>query len=221
MSPASLNHKQVFYKRKQTRATTICQTNMVTCDNSNDNFVGIEAGDEDNDDDEDDSGSSHHEGKRGCARAAGRASLRQTRRDGERRCLPPAGQLIVDEDGNEMRIRTAVSKDWFLKPIPKDAGDSEWKYEREKPHYKRFLPCKELSWDCVWASHPWTLLSSVALLQADRCISLQPLRIWWRSCLYRAACCAWTGYPPTLVAITTIACASSKPRPYTVPLNSQ
>jgi hypothetical protein len=110
---------------------------MVTCDNSNDNFVGIQAGDEDNDDDEDDGGSSHNEGKRGCARAAGRASLRQTSREGERRWLPPSGQLI-DEDSNDVKICTAVSKDWFLKPIrktPEMASESM----KEKMSLQAFL----------------------------------------------------------------------------------
>jgi hypothetical protein len=55
----------------------------------------------------------------GGSRAASRASLRQTRRDGERRWLPPAGQFVIDEDSNEVRIRTATSKAWFLKPMRK------------------------------------------------------------------------------------------------------
>jgi hypothetical protein len=104
-------------ERKQTTAKKIFQTKMVTCDNSSEDVVYAEA--DEGDDDDDESVDSHQEGNVGGARAASRASLWQTRRDGERRWLPPAGKLIVDEDSNEVRIGTAASKAWFLKPMRK------------------------------------------------------------------------------------------------------
>jgi hypothetical protein len=90
---------------------------MMTCDNSCEDVVYVE--EDEGGDVNDDCVDSHQEGNGGGARAASRASLRQTRRDGERRWLPPAGQFIVDEDSNEVKIRTAASKAWFLKPIRK------------------------------------------------------------------------------------------------------
>jgi hypothetical protein len=89
---------------------------MMTCDNSSEDVVYAE---DDGVDDDDESVDSHQEGNVGGARAASRASLRQARRDGEWRWLPPAGQFFVDEDRNEVRIRTAASKAWFLKPMRK------------------------------------------------------------------------------------------------------
>jgi hypothetical protein len=104
-------------ERKQTTAKKIFQTKMVTSDNSSEDVVYAE--EDEGDDEDDESVDSHQEGNVGGARAASRASLRQASRDGEWRWLPPAGQFIVDEDRNEVRIRTAASKAWFLKPMRK------------------------------------------------------------------------------------------------------
>jgi hypothetical protein len=86
---------------------------MMICDNSGEDVVDFE---NDEGDDDDDSGDSHQERNRG---AASRSSLQQTRRDNEGRWWPPAGQFIADGDSNEVRIRTAAFKVWFLKPIRK------------------------------------------------------------------------------------------------------
>jgi hypothetical protein len=99
-------------EQKQTKAKKIFQTKMVMiCENSGQDVVDFE---NDEGDDDDDSGDSHQERNRG---AASRSSLQQTRRDSERRWLPPAGLFIADEDSNEVRICTAASKAWFLQPI--------------------------------------------------------------------------------------------------------